>query len=832
MRIEKMILRCKGYISRLNMMRPLSKISKKAVLCLALVLLVSLPASAADNRVTVALQNIPSQIAYGQDFIADVVITTESDELYDSAQVIINYDTSYLQVVSMDSFPPQGWTEFSFEDLHGQIRGAWATLGDPLSVEGDALFGRIKFRTTGVTRYSTSIYCATYGTNKTEVSNAQAGIIYDIYAPYSNVSIGSRVKVSVENVPYWVGVGEEFSADLYVESTIDDPYDSVQIILDYDENILEPVSLDDVCPQDWTEISYQDSDGKIFGAWGLFGEPCSFEGKTLFGRVWFRVDQPGSSSLNIIYSGEPSTKVENGQSEIPYVVDYQNAYFSTGYREVTVALENLPPDIPKGRCFEVDLSVITDPEETYDSVQIVLDYDETKLEVIDLIQTFPPEWSQISFLDMDGQVRGAWGLLGTPVSADGRLTFGRIKFRAISEGESFFSFVTGTDNDTRISNLNDGIEYEENSSGISVEVTPPVNFSDTDFDGDGDADILLRRLSDGKMLLWTMEGNEFQSYQWLTGYVGMDWKVSGVSDFDKDGDADIMLRRLSDGKMILWTMEGNEFQEYQWLTGYVGMDWKVSGVSDFDKDGDADILLRRLSDGKMLVWTMEGNEFQEYHWLTGYVGMDWKVSGVSDFDKDGDADILLRRESDGKMLLWTMEGEQFQSYQWITGQVGTGWLVGECADFDKDGDADILLRRENDGKMLIWTMEGNEFQEYEWLSGYADKSWEPQVMEEPFVTGEPLSSSGIELPGGKTLSASSSEVVEMKEGSGETVLIEPEGEEATEQIEIMGGQDTRLVDIHGDDDNTASSGCNVGCPGMFALMLMLPLLILRTRSGK
>ena len=415
----------------------------------------------------------------------------------------------------------------------------------------------------------------------------------------------------------------------------------------------------------------------------------------------------------------------------------------------------------------------------------------------------------IKYFDIRGNDTGDGYLLTVPlVIADD--SNAQDPVAAIDNGSSSYFLVF---DGARDGNFEGDLAFATLGSGLT----------DTDFDGDGDADILLRRLSDGKMLLWTMEGSEFQSYQWLTGYVGMDWKVSGVSDFDKDGDADIMLRRLSDGKMILWTMEGNEFQEYQWLTGYVGMDWKVSGVSDFDKDGDADILLRRLSDGKMLVWTMEGNEFQEYHWLTGYVGMDWKVSGVSDFDKDGDADILLRRESDGKMLLWTMEGEQFQSYQWITGQVGTGWLVGECADFDKDGDADILLRRENDGKMLIWTMEGNEFQEYEWLSGYADKSWEPQVMEEPFVTGEPLSSSGIELPGGKTLSASSSEVVEVKEDSGETVLIEPEGEEATEQIEIMGGQDTRLVDIHGDDDNTVSSGCNVGCPGICGLMLLLPL---------
>jgi len=68
------------------------------------------------------------------------------------------------------------------------------------------------------------------------------------------------------------------------------------------------------------------------------------------------------------------------------------------------------------------------------------------------------------------------------------------------------------------------------------------------------------------------------------------WIVAGTGDFNGDGKADILWRRPSDGAVSMWLMDGTAATSTTTL--FADPDWIVAGTGDFNGDGKADILMR------------------------------------------------------------------------------------------------------------------------------------------------------------------------------------------------------------------------------------------------
>lgn len=68
-----------------------------------------------------------------------------------------------------------------------------------------------------------------------------------------------------------------------------------------------------------------------------------------------------------------------------------------------------------------------------------------------------------------------------------------------------------------------------------------------DMDGDGNADILWRNMSSGKMFLWGMNGLSISLSQHLD-EISLDWDIAGRGDFNDDGKSDILWRNNQSGR--------------------------------------------------------------------------------------------------------------------------------------------------------------------------------------------------------------------------------------------------------------------------------------------
>ncbi|MFM7261685.1 MAG: FG-GAP-like repeat-containing protein [bacterium] len=130
-----------------------------------------------------------------------------------------------------------------------------------------------------------------------------------------------------------------------------------------------------------------------------------------------------------------------------------------------------------------------------------------------------------------------------------------------------------------------------------------------DIDNDGDDDILWRNAS-GEIKAWLMAGLTATEEPVqpsvtlpLTG-----WRCEGIADFDGDLKSDIIWRRLSDGKLLMWLMDGLVRDSNGPVLPDNAKRFDVQAVIDANGDMKGDIVWRDTTNGDVFVWIMDGRE--------------------------------------------------------------------------------------------------------------------------------------------------------------------------------------------------------------------------------
>jgi uncharacterized delta-60 repeat protein len=216
--------------------------------------------------------------------------------------------------------------------------------------------------------------------------------------------------------------------------------------------------------------------------------------------------------------------------------------------------------------------------------------------------------------------------------------------------------------------------------------------SSFDFDGDGRADLAVRRPSD----------NIWYFLRTSAGFTGFEYGVPGdlttPADFDGDGNTDVAVFRPSNGT---WYIAGTSSGFYTESWGQAG-DMPVP--ADYDGDGRADPAVFRPSTG---TW-------YEKRSSSGLLLMQFGTAEdepqVGDFDGDGKADLALRRPSDNTWyFLRSTAG--FTGFTWgVTGDIAAP------ADFDGDGKTDVAVFRPSTG---VWYVAGS-------ATGFRTQAWGKQ----------------------------------------------------------------------------------------------------------
>jgi hypothetical protein len=240
-----------------------------------------------------------------------------------------------------------------------------------------------------------------------------------------------------------------------------------------------------------------------------------------------------------------------------------------------------------------------------------------------------------------------------------------------------------------------------------------------DFDGDSKSDILWRNI-DSRVVIWQMDGATVLSDKFIDRPAPLDWQIVSTADFDGDSKSDILWRN-TDGRVVIWQMDGVKVLSDKFIDRPAPLDWQIVSTADFNGDGKSDILWRN-DDGRVVIWQMDGATVLSDKFINQPAPLDWQIVSTNDFNGDGKSDILWRN-IDGRVVIWQMDGVNVLSDKFIDRPAPLDWQITGTSDFNGDSKSDILWRN-IDGRVVVWQMDGTTVLSDRFIDRPAPLDWQ------------------------------------------------------------------------------------------------------------
>jgi len=287
----------------------------------------------------------------------------------------------------------------------------------------------------------------------------------------------------------------------------------------------------------------------------------------------------------------------------------------------------------------------------------------------------------------------------------------------------FVAGARGPSSDRLYLNRSEGMTMTESFPGDTL---PTEGAAFCDFDRDGRLDLYLAKYeSSGSRgqglpdLLLRNSGrglfvNESQN-RGITTQGNMAGRGVCCSDFDGDGDSDILVSNYRLHPNFLWENDGGGFfHEAACQLGVKGTEdngwWGHSigsASGDFDNDGDMDLFTANLAHPRY-IHLSDRSQLLENCSENGIVFKDVRrTMGIAyeethsdpawaDVDNDGDLDLYLTSVYEGRRsFLYLNNGVSFEDGTYLAGvRVLNGWGCA-FADYDGDNDLDLLVGSRN-----------------------------------------------------------------------------------------------------------------------------------------
>lgn len=257
------------------------------------------------------------------------------------------------------------------------------------------------------------------------------------------------------------------------------------------------------------------------------------------------------------------------------------------------------------------------------------------------------------------------------------------------------------------------------------------------FSGDLMSDIQLSNTAGGgnTLAMWELAGQRILNSDEVSSAHGRE--VLGAGDFDGDGNADLLLRSLlvqSDAREVeVWLMAGHAVRSRTVVATHP-TSLTFDAIGDFDGDGLDDVVFR-ASNGAYVGWFMAGNARRQTASM-GTLDPNWKTLGTFDLQGDGRFEILQRSPNTDEVAVASYTAAYgFQGS--VIGGAGISGKYQHAGDYDGDGRSEILIRNSNNGAVTMWFMSGIYVYSRPVFAYVASPLWEFVGAFEPTPTNAP-----------------------------------------------------------------------------------------------
>jgi hypothetical protein len=177
-----------------------------------------------------------------------------------------------------------------------------------------------------------------------------------------------------------------------------------------------------------------------------------------------------------------------------------------------------------------------------------------------------------------------------------------------------------------------------------------------DFNGDG-ADDILHRTNDlfGTVYVTFMGPQGVYLVASYEGVLQDQFDFVATGDFDGDGNDDVMWRRLETGQVVAWLMTRPGRASFANSGSPPGPDWYGEAAGFFNNSAEDDVLWRNIATGEIVLWYMDDLTEPEVFALNLLKPDNWSLIAAGDLNGNGRADITWVDENTNTLEIWLMD---------------------------------------------------------------------------------------------------------------------------------------------------------------------------------
>ncbi len=259
---------------------------------------------------------------------------------------------------------------------------------------------------------------------------------------------------------------------------------------------------------------------------------------------------------------------------------------------------------------------------------------------------------------------------------------------------------------------------------IGPQARPVPVKAPSDFNRDGQPDLLWRHASSGANAVWYLNGSTLSSTAAIATVADTNWQIVASADLNRDGQADLIWRHKTTGEDAVWYMKGATIAWTAPLPTMIDTNGDIVAVADFNADGHPDVVWRNRLTGMNMVWFMNGTTCLLQAAVTAVADTNWRIVASADFNADGKPDLVWRHLTSGLNAVWYMNGATKIGDALLPPVTDQAWQIAMAADFNADGKTDIAWRNYTTGQNVIWIMNGPTYVSNAALPAVTDPNWQ------------------------------------------------------------------------------------------------------------